>query len=99
MEQEKINALKAKHGHVFMYEVEDENGEVKRCYLKKPDRKVLSAAAVVGKNDPLKYNELLIKNCWLEGDDIIKDDDAYFLGLSSMVGDLIEIKQGELKKL
>ena len=92
--EQKIEAWKKKYSEVFLYEADG-----KKCYLKKPDRKTLSAAAVVGKNDPMKYNEVLLKNCWLEGDEQLKTDDGYFLGLSGQLAELIEIKEGEIKKL
>lgn len=92
--QEQINAWKQKHGDVFLVEVDG-----KKAYLKKPDRRVLGAAAVVGKSDPMKYNEVLLSNCWLGGDEEIKTDDALFLGVSAKLADLIEVKEAELKKL
>lgn len=91
---EQIEAWKKKHGDVFRVTV---GGKV--AYLKRPDRKTLGAAAVVGKNDPMKYNEILLKNCWLDGDEEIKTDDSLFLGVSSKLAELVEIKEAELKKL
>lgn len=85
---------KKKHGDVFQVSVEG-----KTAYLKKPDRRALGAAAVVGKSDPMKYNEVLLNNCWLGGDEEIKTDDALFLGVSATLSELIEIKEAELKKL
>ena len=92
--EEQISVWKKKHGDVFLY-----TADGKSCYLKKPDRSILSAAAVIGKNDPLKYNEILLKNCWLGGDEEIKTDDGLFLGISQRLAELVEIKEGELKKL
>jgi len=69
------------------------------AYLKKPNRKALGAAAVVGKADPMKYNEILLNNCWIEGDEKIKTDDSLFLGVSAQLAELIEIKEASLKKL
>lgn len=91
---EQIEAWKKKHGDVFCVTVGD-----KVAYLKRPDRKTLGAAAVVGKNNPMKYNEILLENCWLDGDPEIKTDDALFLGVSAKQGDLVEVKEAELKKL
>lgn len=79
---------------IYRYEVEG-----KACYLRKPDRKTLSAASVLGKADPMKYNEVILRNCWLAGDEEIKTDDSLFLGISGKLAELIEIKEGELKKL
>ncbi len=92
--EQKIKEWKEKHGEVYGYTA----GE-KECFLKKPNRKVLAAAATVGKNDPIRYNEILLNGCWLGGDEEIKTDDAYFLGVSAKLAELVEVKEGELKKL
>ncbi len=92
--KEQIEEWKKKHGDVFCVTVDG-----KTAYLKKPDRKTLSAAAVLGKSDPMKYNEVMLNNCWLGGDEEIKTDDALFLGVSSKLSELIEIKEAEIKKL
>ena len=60
---------------------------------------MLGAASVLGKNDPMKYNEVLLENCWLGGDEEIKKDDSLFLGVSSHLAEIIEIKTAEIKKL
>jgi hypothetical protein len=80
---------------VFAYTTDDG----KRAYLHAPTRKTLSAAATIGKSDPLKYNEILLANCWLDGDEDIKTDDRYFLGISAKLAELVQIKEGELEKL
>ena len=92
--KEQIEALKKKHGEIFEIEVED-----KVCYLKKPSRRVLSLASVAGTHDPLKYNDVILKNCWVDGDEEIKTDDAYFYGISGVLAELIETKTASLKKL
>lgn len=92
--QKQIEELKAKHGDVYEVEVAD-----KVCYLRKPTRKVLSAAAVAGQKDPMKYNEIILANCWLSGDEEIKTDDALFMGVAGILGELVEIKEASLKKL
>ena len=94
LSKEQIEALKKKHGEIFKVEVDD-----KVCDLKRPTRKALSLAASQGQRDPLKYNEVILANCWVEGDEEIKTDDAYFLGVSGVLADLIEVKEASLKKL
>ena len=93
--KEQIAEWKAKNGEVFCYETTDG----KKGYLKRPDRRALSYSAVLGKDDPMKYNEAMLKACWLGGDSEIQTEDRYFLGISGILADLIEIKTGELKKL
>ena len=91
---QKIEEWKAKYGEVFMYEVDG-----KKCYLHKPSRSVLSAAASTSKGDNIRYNEFVLKNCWIDGDEEIRKDDGLFIGISQQLTELIGIKEGELKKL
>lgn len=91
---EQIEAWKREHGEVFAIEVD---GRV--CYLKKPGRKDLSYASFAGKNDPLKFNEVIINNCWLGGDDAIRTDDTLFLSIGGEIAQMIEVKEAQLKKL
>ncbi len=92
--KEQVQEWKRKHGDVYRIVVED-----KACYLRKPDRKVLSYAAAAGKTDPMKVNETILKNCWLDGDMEIQNNDAYFLGASSKLDQMVEVKEAELEKL
>lgn len=89
-----IDGWKAKHGSVYTVKVE---GSI--CYLKKPDRKTISYASTVGTKDPIKFNEVLLKNCWLGGDVNIQTDDDMFLSAAGVIGGLIDIKNAELEKL
>jgi hypothetical protein len=94
IDQEQIDQWKKKHGTIFLIKVED-----KVCYLKKPDRKTLSYAATVGAKDNLKFNEAILANCWLGGDEEMKTDDSLFLSVSTRLAEIIEIKEAELVKL
>lgn len=90
--QEQIEAWKKEHGEVKKLTVGDAV-----AYLKKPNRQTMSAATVVGQNDPMKFNEILLKNCWLGGDKRIQDEDDYFLGASAVLAELVTFKAAELK--
>ena len=89
-----IDAWKKKHGDIFRLKVED-----KVCYLRTPDRKTMSFAASVATKDPLKFNEILLSNCWLGGDEEIKTQDDLFLAASSKIAEIIQIKEAGLEKL
>ncbi len=89
-----IKEWKNKYGDVFEVLVED-----KKCYLRKPDRKILGLATSVGQKNPMKFNEVILHNCWLAGDEEIKTDDDYFLGVGAKLETLIQIKEAEIKKL
>lgn len=91
---EQIAMWKNLHGDVFEVVVED-----KVCYLHKPDRKVLSAATTIGQDDPMRYNEIMLENCWISGDPAMKTNDDYFFAVVEELGSLIEFKKAEIKKL
>lgn len=91
---EQIQAWKAQHGEIFAISVEDKIG-----YLRKVDRKTLSFASTIGTKDPMKFNEVILTNCWLGGDDELKTNDDYFLAVSGTLSQLIIVKEAELVKL
>ena len=91
---EQIVEWKKAHGDVRAVTVDGHIG-----YLKKPDRKTISYASSIGTKDPVKFNELILANCWLGGSEEIKTDDALFFGVSAVLGELIEAKSAELVKL
>jgi hypothetical protein len=92
--KEQIEQWKAKHGDVFCIKVEE-----KACYLKKPSRKTLGYASMAAKTNPLKFNEVLLNDCWLAGDEDIKTDDDLFLSVTGKMVELIEVKEADLEKL
>ena len=67
--QEQIDAWKKQHGDIYAIKVDG-----KTAYLKKPDRKTLSFASVAGQKDPMKFNEIILENCFIGGDEEIKKD-------------------------
>ena len=91
---EQIEAWKEKYGEVFAIKVD---GHV--CYLHKPDRKTISYASVAGKTDPLKFNETLLRECWLGGSEAVRKDDDKFLAAGGVLDRLVEVKEAELEKL
>lgn len=87
-----IAQWKKEHGDVFKIEVED-----KVAYLKTPTRKTLSFASST--KDSFRFNEIILKDCWLAGDEEIKTNDSYFLAACSKLDGIISVKQAELVKL
>lgn len=92
--KEKIQEWKKQYGDVYVLNIED-----KKAYLHTPDRQTLSYASTLATKDPLKFNEVVLNNCWLGGDEEIKTDDTLFLAASSKLPDLIQIKEATLEKL
>lgn len=93
-ENRQIEEWKRKYGKVFCYEVEGE-----KLYFRQPERKTLAAAGVMAKNDPMKYNEFVLKNSFLGGNAELLDDNSVFYGLSQIMDKLVAAKIGELKNL
>lgn len=91
---EQIQEWKNKHGEISAIICE---GRI--CYLKKPSRKALSYASGIGAKDPIKFNELILNDCFLGGDESFKTDDSFFLAASAQIPALIEVKEAELVKL
>ncbi len=92
--KEQIAEWKAKYGDIFKISVED-----KVAYLRSPDRKTLSYASTVGGKDPLKFNEIILNGCWIEGDEELKTNDSYFLAVSGKLAEIIQVKEAKLEKL
>ena len=92
--KEQIQEWKNQYKDIFVISVED-----KKVYLRTPDRKTLSYASTLATKDPLKFNEVILNNCWLGGDEEIKTNDELLLAVSSKLPDLIQIKEATLEKL
>ena len=91
---EQIAAWKQEHGEVHEVEVEDHF-----CYLKNPSRKVLGYASTAGKQNPIKFNEIMLAGCWVGGDEKMKTDDSLFLAVGSVLQELVQVKEATIKKL
>ncbi len=91
---EQIAEWKAKHKKVHAIEVDGHIG-----YVKSPGRIEMSHASTVGLNDPIRFNEALLNDCWLGGSDEIKTDDDLFLGASGVLGEIVTVSQATIKNL
>ena len=91
MTQKQIDAWKAEHGKVAALKVGGKIG-----YVKKPTRQTLSYASQAGAKDPLAFNEIILKQCWLGGDEEIMTDTDLFMSVSPQISGLINIQEAEL---
>lgn len=89
--KKQIDAWKAEHGDIAAIKVGD-----KTAYLKKPSRQTISYATQVGQKDPLAFNEAILKQCWLGGDEEILTDVGLFMSVSPHLTRLINIQEAEL---
>ena len=93
---EQLESWKKKYGDVFELVVDD-----KKAVLHKPSRKDLSFAMAGSSQaqDSVKYVEILLKQCWIDGDMEIQTNDDYFLSSVPQLTALSETKEAEIKKL
>ena len=93
---EQLKGWKEQYGDVFEIVCED-----KKAVLHKPSRKDLSYAMAGSSQakDSIKYTEILLKQCWIDGDMEFQTDDAYFFAAVPTLSALSETKEAEIKKL
>lgn len=93
--KEQIAEWKKTYGEI--YEIPFEDGKV--CYLAKPNRKQTSLILAKGANNPLGGVDVLLANCWLAGDEVIKTDAGYHIGLAAKIDQIVGTKLAEVKNL
>ncbi|MBN1183861.1 MAG: hypothetical protein JXB49_16330 [Bacteroidales bacterium] len=95
VDQLQIDAWKKQFGNVYELESEGIIG-----YVRSPGRNELSYATTVSKgNDPMAFNEAILNSCWLGGDERLKTDEKHFLGVCSVLEQIIETTKATIKKL
>lgn len=96
--EDQIRKWKEKYGEDGVFEVTVGD---KRAVLHKPSRKDLSyATAGSGQGtDAMKFSEILMRQCWVDGDSEILDNDDYFLGAVPVLQAVTEVRKAEIKRL
>lgn len=90
---EQINAWKRDHGKVYVAKTEGLVG-----YFRKPTRKELSYAMTL-REKPLEMTELVLRSCWLGGDEGMLEDNDCLLGCDKLVERLLHVKELEVGEL
>lgn len=91
--QEQIEAWKREHGKVFVAKAGECAG-----YFRKPTRKELSYAMTL-REKPLEMTELILRSCWLGGDEAMLEDNECLLGCDKLVEKLLHVKEMEVGEL
>ena len=86
---------KKEYGKVFGYKSTDGKIGVFRT----PDLTILDLCQAIAKGSSIQYDKALVENCWLGGDECLKNETKYFLGMRSFLGDIVEVVSGELGEL
>lgn len=67
------------------------------AYCRNPTRQEMSYVSSI--KDGVKFNEALLKTCWLEGDMEIQTSDTVFMGLAPQIANLMHSEEVTLEKL
>lgn len=93
---EELQALKLAHQGKELFIIEVEGTQ---AVVTSPTRAQINAAIQGSKKAPLRFGEILLDNCWVDGDDKIKTNDRLFMGASEQLQALIEPTSSSIKKL
>ena len=93
---EQIDAWKKEYGGVFLLQAHD--GKI--AYVHDPFHSflILKKATQGLMKSPILFTESIINDCWLQGDEAIKDEDKYLEGLKSEIDEIARIPNATFTK-
>jgi hypothetical protein len=99
--QEQITGWKAQYGEIFEVELEkDADSEPTYAYFRKPARHtVANVMRKMAGQDLVDANQVLINDCFVGGDEVVKTDVQLMLGAGSALQVLITPAAASLKNL
>lgn len=102
VETDRFEAVKARFPkeRVFMLKVpkNDEYTEFAYGFIKYPSRIDVSLCMTMKDTDPLRGKEIVLRNSWLEGDMEILEDTELFLSATTVLDEIINVRQAIVKK-
>jgi hypothetical protein len=95
-----LKQWKTRWGDVYQISVKlDTEGSTATGYFKKPTLETIAAAGRVMDNDPIRAGQVVFENCWLGGDETMKNSDEAKLAAIREVNKLFRILETEVKKM
>ncbi len=94
VDENQIKEWKDKFGNIYALRAGN-----KMCILREPDRAIIGLARTVSGGDIIKFNESILSECWLIGDNEIQTEDRYFLSVMGQLSGLIDEVETSIKKL
>lgn len=96
-----ISDAKTKHGankvRILSIPVDDDATAYKDVLAIIPTRRIIGMYQRFQDSDPLKAQEILVKNCLLSHKDEIMADDGLFFGALNLLAKLIPVREGIIK--
>jgi len=93
-----LNAWKAKYTDAYCITIEDDEGNRLAAWFRKPDIDCISAAARYAESDPMKSGLVVFNTCVLHCDAGIEADDNLKISVMNKLGELMKVREAELKK-
>ncbi len=90
-----IQQYKKDHGRIFRYRSDDG----KEAILKSPSLQTIDACRAISNRSPLKFDQALAENCWVDGDKELLTVDKYRAGLYDWLASIIDKVSGQLEEL
>ncbi|MEM6829928.1 MAG: hypothetical protein AAF551_05390 [Bacteroidota bacterium] len=94
-----LHNWKNKYGKLIKVESENDEGEPRFAYFRKPTMATRAAVLETSKVDEFKALEVLFKNCYLGGDEEVKEDDDLKLSVITAFAELTQPKEAKAKKI
>ena len=98
--EQEIKGLSNKHKGLWYLTVEDDDGNVEKCLILQPiNRHILSYASTKIAEDGLYvFLEAVMRECAIEGDMEIIEEDEYFIPAAMVLDDILKGKKASLLK-
>lgn len=91
--EQELNDWEKKHQKIFHFEVDNFC-----CWLKRPNIENISIATSIGKTS-VDIENILLKNCWLAGNEIFLNDDDYLQAIATAFSREIELPECNIIEL
>lgn len=98
MTDEEIKVLKAKYRKVVKVTLKDDSDKYE-AYFKRPDMETIAAVSKVGKTDEIKAANILFDNCFVGGDQMVKEDAVVKMAAIGQLKNLMTGCTAETKNL
>ena len=97
---EQVQEWKRKYDcKIFEFTAHKQGEEAKVAYFRTITPEVLEAWQQTRKKSMLQADEIIIENCWIDGDDCIRYRNEYKQGLRDWLAVLLDKVEGEMVEL
>jgi hypothetical protein len=98
---DQIKEWKKQYGDIHVVSTDIKEGNRVTCYLKPVTERHQYAAiySYIGANKLVEAGELILKNCWLGGDEIIKTNDKVNVSVAMAAYQAMDLPTSHVKKI